>query len=126
MSVDDGTDIRVTLPQFGVAPDHRVDPMTMLDREPPAGEVQYGAIGQRCKLAPLLFRPLRGHIVVTDDGNDGAPSLLQLPQHARATDIAGVHNPVAVLRKQQYPVVDVAVSIREQTDLQRLALKRAR
>lgn len=118
MPVDDGTCIGVTLPQLGVALDHGVDPMTVLDREPSARKIQYGAIRQGCKLAPLLFRPFRGYIVVADDSDDGTLRLLQLPKHSRATDIAGMHNVVAVLRKQQYPVVNVTVGVGEQTDLQ--------
>jgi len=111
MPVDDGACIRVALPQFGVALDHGVDPMTVLDHEPPTGEIQYRAFAQRCNLAPLLFRPLRGHIIVAEDGGNGTPRLLQLPKNLSATDIAGVQNAVTVLRNPQYPVIKMAVGV---------------
>jgi len=91
MPVNDGACIRVALPQLGVALGHEVHLMTVLYCKPPACKIECGAVGQGCKLAPFLFPPLRGHIVVANDRNDGPLRPLRLLEHARTTDITGTH-----------------------------------
>ena len=89
--------------------------MSVNDSECPAWELNTLFVGQFFKLKTAFPLPVLNNIIIPSDSDQLTRLWCQLFQYIAATDIPGMYNYIAVIHPCQYPWMNDAMGIRQNT-----------